>query len=55
LEHLGKMALVGEPGPLCNLRERLAGLARQAFYTLQPTLDDIPLRSDAGCLFKGAA
>ena len=49
------MALVVEPGLLCNPRERLAGLAQQVFYTLQPTLDDIPLWSDAGCLFKRAA
>ena len=38
------MALVGEPGLLCDQSKGLAGLAQQSFCALDPPLNDIALR-----------
>src|SRR5271168_5320923 len=42
----GEMALIGEPGLLCNQREGLAGAAQQGLGALEPALDDVALRTN---------
>jgi hypothetical protein len=49
------MALVGEPGLLCNQSEGLVGPVQQGFRALEPALDDVALRPNPGRLFERPA
>ena len=49
------MALVGEPGLLCNQGEGLIGPPHQGLHALEPALDNIALRPDPGRLLERAA